>query len=84
MIVDSDLGNLDSYNARKTPVIRDDLLPENAQLIYASRNAGKENIFNRTLAIADSSSGSAWQRFKAKLCHSIPRMGIRHGTRLSA
>ncbi|MHC4053295.1 hypothetical protein [Bradyrhizobium sp. 25ACV] len=56
MIVDSDLGNLNSYNARKSPVIRDDLLPDTVQLIYASSDAGKENIVNRALLTADSAS----------------------------
>ncbi|KYK43853.1 hypothetical protein A1D31_37805 [Bradyrhizobium liaoningense] len=57
MIVDSDLGNLNSYNARKSPVIRGDLLPETVQLIYASSDAGRENIVNRALSTADSASG---------------------------
>ena len=59
MIVDSDLGNLKSYNARKAPVIRNDLLPETVQLIYASSDAGKENLVNRALAVADSVSSQS-------------------------
>lgn len=55
-IVDSDLGNLNNYNAHKSPVIRDDLLPDTMQLIYASSDAGKENVVNRALSTADSAS----------------------------
>jgi hypothetical protein len=59
MIVDSDLGNIPAYNSRKTEVVPGTLLPENVQLVYASSDAGKENIVNKILAIADSVSSQS-------------------------
>lgn len=56
MIVDSDLGNLHSYNERIKPVFADIMLPPNVALIYASSDVGKENVVNRMLAIVDSVS----------------------------
>jgi hypothetical protein len=54
MIVDSDLGNINAYNQRKTPILDPMFLPPNVQLIYASADAGKESIVNKSLGIADS------------------------------
>ncbi|UOK72525.1 hypothetical protein [Ancylobacter polymorphus] len=57
MVVDSDLGNLIAYNARRKPFFENRLLPKNVQLIYASADTGGENIINKVLKIADSVSG---------------------------
>lgn len=54
MVVDSDLGNIKDYNQRKKPIDGPDFLPAHIQLIYASSDAGKENIVNKSLSIADS------------------------------
>jgi hypothetical protein len=56
MVVDSDLGNLKAYNNRELPVDGPDFLPPNVTVIYASADAGKENIINQALSIADSVS----------------------------
>jgi hypothetical protein len=57
MVVDSDLGNLTDYNARRKPFFENRLLPENVQLIYASADTGGESLLNRVLKVADSVSG---------------------------
>lgn len=56
LIVDSDLGNIPDFNARKKPVEGQWLLPENTQLIYASADVGKEYIANKAIGVADSVS----------------------------
>jgi hypothetical protein len=56
MVVDSDLGNINRYNQRKKPVLQSFPLPENMHLVYASCDAGKENVVNKALAAADSIS----------------------------
>ena len=56
MVVDSDLGNINSYNQRKKSVLQSVFLPENMHLVYASSDAGKENVANKALAAADSIS----------------------------
>ena len=56
MIVDSDLGNLNSYNQRKAPLVGVNYLPPNVQLIYASGETARGNFVNKSLAIADSAS----------------------------
>lgn len=56
MIVDSDLGNIPAYNARKKEFISGNLLPPSVQLIYASSDVGMESIANKALKTADSIS----------------------------
>ena len=56
MVVDSDLGNVNDYNQRKRSVLGSYYLPANTQLLYASADAGKENVINKALAVADSVS----------------------------
>jgi hypothetical protein len=56
MIVDSDLGNLDSYNTQKMPVCSGQMLPNNVTLIYASSDNKNDSIVNRIIAIADEAS----------------------------
>jgi hypothetical protein len=53
MIVDSDLGYINRYNQRKAPLLSNFFLRSNQQLIYASSDAGKENVVNKALAAAD-------------------------------
>lgn len=54
VVVDSDLGNLSDYNERKKPVDGPHHLPANVTLLYASADAGQENILNKALSLADS------------------------------
>jgi hypothetical protein len=59
MVVESDLGNIPAYNSRKLEIVPGTMLPESVQLVYASSDAGKENIVNRILAVADSVSSQS-------------------------
>lgn len=54
MIVDSDLGRINDFNQRNTPVYGPVLLPENVQLIYASADTGMDLLVNKSLSVADS------------------------------
>jgi len=65
-IVDSDLGNHDDFNERRKPIYGNFWLPKNITLIYASTDAGKENIPNQMLALADSKSKSLMKRILAE------------------
>ena len=56
VIVDSDLGNIADFNSRTKPVFAEVTLPQNVQLIYASADAGKENLVNKMISMADSIS----------------------------
>jgi hypothetical protein len=59
MIVDSDLGNINSYNQQTKPVFASIHLPKTVQLLYASSDAGKEDVANKALAAADTISTQA-------------------------
>lgn len=53
IIVDSDLGNIPSYNNRFKPIYSDFYLPQNIELIYASTDAGKEYLANKLISLCD-------------------------------
>ena len=53
LIVDSDLSNLPSYNARRITLYGDFFLPERVQLIYASSDAGRGYLANKLIQMAD-------------------------------
>ena len=53
LIVDSDLGNIKSYNSYSKPIFKKFYLPKNFQIIYASSDSGKENIANQMITLAD-------------------------------
>lgn len=53
MLVDSDYGNLDSYNKRILPVWGDVFIPMNVRLIYASTDSGREFLVNKLISEAD-------------------------------
>jgi hypothetical protein len=46
LVVDSDLGNIESYNRREKPIFKDYLLPEEFELIFASDKVS-DNLFNK-------------------------------------
>lgn len=48
LIVDSDLGNLKSYNDRTLPIAEEFFLPQNFELIYAS-DRSNDNILNEIM-----------------------------------
>jgi hypothetical protein len=56
LIVDSDLGEIDSYNEKSRPIIESFYLPSNFTLVYASTDSGSENIANKMLKLSDSIS----------------------------
>jgi hypothetical protein len=56
MVVDSDLGNLKSYNERKKPLFGNVMLHSNAVLLYASSDIANESIVNKVLSVADSAA----------------------------
>jgi hypothetical protein len=64
MIVDSDLGNLAAYNARKLPVDLGQMLPPNVQLIYASADSGRDSVVNYALVLADTASSGVLDRIE--------------------
>ncbi|HEX6956799.1 MAG TPA: hypothetical protein VF194_02350 [Ferrovibrio sp.] len=53
LIVDCDLGNIPDYNNRIKPVCEAFYLPPTVQLIYASTDAGNENVANNALYWSD-------------------------------
>lgn len=53
IIVDSDLGNISSYNNRSKPFYSDFYLPQNIELIYASTDVGKEYLANKLISLCD-------------------------------
>ncbi|HEY5368098.1 MAG TPA: hypothetical protein VIJ75_03835 [Hanamia sp.] len=48
LVVDSDLGNIESYNRREKPIFKDYLLPEEFELIFASDKVS-DNLFNEMI-----------------------------------
>lgn len=56
LIVDSELGDIQFFNAREKSIHMDFFLPDNWDLIYASSDAGKENILNKVIACSDKAS----------------------------
>lgn len=65
IITDHDLGNHLKYNNQEIPIFKDFYLPENFKLIYASSDAGKENIMNKFLAECDKCSAGILKELKA-------------------
>ncbi len=53
IIVDSDLGNIPSYNNRSKPIYSDFYLPQNIELIYASTDVGKEYLANKLISLCE-------------------------------
>jgi hypothetical protein len=53
IIVDSDLGNISSYNNRSKPIYSGFYLLPNIELIYASTDVGKEYLANKLISLCD-------------------------------
>lgn len=53
IVVDSDLGNIPDYNARKIPIVDNFYLPPNVELLYASTDIGKEYLPNILISLCD-------------------------------
>ena len=56
IIVDSDLGMINSYNHGEAGLYDNFYLPNNFSLIYASADSGSENIANKMIKLADNIS----------------------------
>ncbi len=56
LIVDSDYGNLESFNKRELPIYNNFFLPQNMKMIYASSDSGSEYAVNKLIRIADSTA----------------------------
>ena len=65
LIVDSDLGNLNQYNLRISPIYERFFLPKNIQLIYASSDVGREFFPNQMLKLADKASNMCLKALEA-------------------
>jgi hypothetical protein len=65
LIVDSDLGTLEAWNARLMPVHGDRYLPRNMELLYATSDSGKEHPLNRAIAKADKIAAGLFPRLAA-------------------
>lgn len=53
VVVDSDLSNIDAWNKRKIPLFKDQYLPPNFHLIYASTDSGSDFVLNKLLKLCD-------------------------------
>lgn len=53
VVVDSELGSLQRINAREEPIVADFFIRDNISLIYASADAGKENLLNKLIRATD-------------------------------
>lgn len=52
IVVDSDLGNIEDYNARKLPIYGDIYLPKNIELLYATSD-NADRITNKFMRMCD-------------------------------
>ena len=64
IIVDSDLGNIPDYNARKKPIIGSFYVPDKMTLVYASSDTGKEYLANRLIAVCDTEANKLIQHIQ--------------------
>jgi hypothetical protein len=68
LLVDSDLGNHDKYNARELPIAGDFFLPEKYQLIYATSDSGKDNLLNKFMGLCDRRGRDLLNKIEAENC----------------
>lgn len=69
IIVDSDLGMINSYNHREAAIYSDFYLPDNFSLIYASADSGSENIANKMIKLADNISSVILGKLELSMEH---------------
>jgi hypothetical protein len=72
LIVDAHLDALDDINARKQAIVGDFFLPNNFTLIYASSDAGMENVTNRLIARADNEAKKLFKFIMQHNPHPLP------------
>lgn len=56
LVVDSEFSNVSKFNDKSIPIHGNFYLPHNWDLIYATSDSGKENIFNKLLSESDKAS----------------------------
>lgn len=59
LIVDSDLDNLDDYNCRLSPYVKNYYLPDGMYFIYASSDLKNNSLLNYAIHFADKNSTAA-------------------------
>jgi hypothetical protein len=57
IIVDSEKGSLEDINCQRKPVFKQDYLPSNCRLLYASSDVGKEYGLNQLFSKCDKEAG---------------------------
>lgn len=70
LVVDSDLGNIDSYNKREKPIFNNFLLPEEFELIYATDKVS-DNVFNAMIKRCHFLSNVLLDELKKKIKENI-------------
>lgn len=65
IIVDSDLGNISSFNQREKPIFEDYYLPDNCELIFAS-DAANDSFLNQAIKKCHSLANAAYKEFFKK------------------
>lgn len=76
IITDSELGSLEAFNTRTTPIIGEAYLPEQYRLMYASTDTGWE-VTNKVLRLCDSAAASHIEDIKAKVLPDAPLVKLR-------
>lgn len=56
IIIDTELGKINEFNARKLPIFGSIFLPKRMQLTYASADVGAELLSNQLIRSADKSA----------------------------
>ncbi|KUO65446.1 MAG: hypothetical protein APF84_13250 [Gracilibacter sp. BRH_c7a] len=67
VIIDSDLGNINSFNERTKPIYEDFYLPDNFHLFYASTDIGSDTLQNKLLKLCDKEAKNALKEYKNDL-----------------
>lgn len=64
LVVDSDLGNIDSYNHRESPIYDNFYLPDSFELLYATaeKNTKNDSLLNGMMTECDKAAGRMLDR----------------------
>jgi hypothetical protein len=71
IIVDSDLGNIPTYNTREKPIFENFYLPPNVELIYGSADVGREYLPNKLVKECDRKAKEMLNNIKANPAYLI-------------
>lgn len=64
VVVDSDLSKIDAWNKREIPLFKEQYLPQNFYLIYASADSGSDFILNQLLKLCDKEANLQFDRIE--------------------